>query len=63
MCLVKGLIGQIVLTFDHKPEFEKVEINFCKQNILPVTNMQCLSHKENIRTKLFCMSASLRVFT
>lgn len=63
MCLVKCLIGQIILTFDHKPEFEKVEVIFYKQNILPVTNMQCLSRKENIRTKLFCMSASLRVFT
>lgn len=30
MCLVKGLFSQIILTFDHYPEFEKAEINFYK---------------------------------
>lgn len=28
--MVKAMVGQIILTFDQKPECEKVEINFYK---------------------------------
>lgn len=30
----QGMVGQIILTFDQKPECEKVEINFYKWKLL-----------------------------